>query len=75
MENYQEWIELVAQGLLAITIVATIITKVTKSTKDDVIVGSAKDKFLKYLSYLPTFGINPRTKKLEEALKDLSEKK
>lgn len=75
MELIQEYLPALCQALVAVLILATIVAKVTPSTKDDVLVESAKNKFLKLLSWLPTFGVNPRTKALEDALKELQEKK
>lgn len=68
-----EYVEIIAQAFLAISILASIVVRLTPSKKDDEFVGSAAEKFLKFMSYLPTVGINPRTKKLEEAYKDLKE--
>jgi hypothetical protein len=67
----QEYLPAVLQVLGAIVLAATAIVKVTPSPKDDVAADSIAAKFFKAVSYLPTIGINPRTKKIEEAYKDL----
>lgn len=59
----------------AITLIATVIVKLTPGKKDDERVLEYASKFWKLISYLPTIGINPRTKKLEEAYKEMTESK
>jgi hypothetical protein len=65
------WIQFAAQLLAGLTVVATVIVRVTPKPGDDEAVGKFTEGFLKVLHWLPTIGINPQTKKLEEALKDL----
>lgn len=72
--NVGSYIELIAQGLLALVIAATVITKVTPTPKDDEIVSSFSKKMLGILAWLPTIGVNPRTKNLEAELKAIKEK-
>jgi len=67
----QEYLPAVLQVLGAIVIAATAVVKVTPNPKDDPAVDSIANKFFKAVSYLPTIGINPRTKKIEEAYKDV----
>lgn len=69
-----DWIEVVGVVLLALTIAATVIVRMTPSTADDEAVGKVAKWLIKIVEFLPTIGINPRTKKLEEALKELKEK-
>ena len=57
--------------LTAIVLLATLVAKVTKTEKDDEVVGKVRSLVLKVVSWLPTIGINPRTKKLEEQLKEI----
>jgi len=61
-------VELTSQLLGALVIVATVIAKLTKTPKDDEVVGKVRGYTLKTLRYLPTLGINPQTKSLEEAI-------
>lgn len=67
------YFDMVAQAMLGLTIVATAAARVIPGTKDDVLVESVTAKLMKFLSYLPTFGINPRTKALESELKALKD--
>lgn len=71
----KEYAPLVMQLLGALVISATVIVKLTPSPKDDEMAHGFAGKFFKFLSYLPTIGINPRTKKLEEAYNDLKNPK
>lgn len=68
------WIQFAAQFLMALTLAATVLTRVIKGDKDDIAVGKFTQALLKVLHWLPTIGINPQTKKLEEALKEVKEK-
>jgi hypothetical protein len=64
-----DWIELIAIFLLALVILATIVARITPTKRDDEAVSKLSAFLLKYLAYLPTFGVNPRTRQLEETLK------
>lgn len=64
-----------SQIAMSLVVVASLIVRITPTDKDDVLVDSFKNKLLKVLSWLPTFGVNPRTKALEVALKELIENK
>lgn len=61
----------ICQVVGAVAGIATIIVRITPSTKDDKIVGKCIKGILKVMSYLPTIGINPETKKMKEDLKSL----
>ena len=67
MEQIEQYAIIIAQVLGYLTIGATIIVRLTPSKKDDEDVGKITSVIWKYIGYLPTLGINPRTKKLEEA--------
>jgi hypothetical protein len=71
MNNILELLPIILQALGALVIFATVIVKLTPDPKDDLAVDSLANTFFQLISYLPTIGINPRTKKLEEAYKDL----
>ena len=49
-----------------LVIVATAITRLTASKKDDEVVEKMSSGLFKFLAFLPTLGVNPKTKKLEE---------
>lgn len=71
LNKIPDLIEMVALVLMALTIVATLVARITVSKKDDEYVLKAGSFILKAIAFLPTIGVNPRTKKLEEAYKDL----
>ena len=66
------YIDMIAQLMFAVMLAATVITRVIPGKKDDEAVKSAWDKIHKLLAYLPTLGINPRTKKMESALEEMN---
>lgn len=73
MEKYLLMIEPVLTILGAITVLATVIVKFTPTKTDDQMVSKVGKAFVKILQWLPTIGINPRTKKLEETIMELRE--
>ena len=73
MEKYLLMIEPDLTILGAITVLATVIVKFTPTKADDQIVSKAGKIFVKVMQWLPTIGINPRTKKLEETIMELRE--
>jgi len=68
------YFDFAAQLCFGIAILATIITRLTPKKKDDEMVAAWIEKMVKVLGYLPTFGINPRTKELEKALAEAKNK-
>ena len=70
MDFIQEWAPIVAQILGYLTIGATIIVRLTPNKEDDLKAEKISGKIWKYINMLPTVGINPRTKKLEDAYLD-----
>lgn len=71
LEKIPDLVEVLSLVLTALTILATVIVRITPSKKDDEILDGISGKLLKVLSWLPTIGLNPRTKQLESALRDL----
>lgn len=65
------FLEKAAYVLMAIVIGATIIAKITPSPKDDETVSKISAYILKLVKFLPTIGVNPSTKKLEDAYEKL----
>ena len=61
----------VSQVFMVVAILATIVVRLTPSERDDADASKAVAVLLKILRRLPTVGINPGTKKLEEAYEDL----
>ena len=67
-------IQVIALIGMAVSILATIIVRLTPSTADDEKVSAIVAKFMKLLMWLPTIGVNPQTKKLQEAYEELKAK-
>lgn len=59
---------------MVISIMATVIVRLTPDKADDEKLGIFMQKFLKVLAWLPTIGVNPQTKKLQEAYEELKAK-
>ena len=70
LSNIPDFIQVVAVVALALTILATAIVRITPTKNDDRALKSWSTRLLKLVSYLPTWGINPRTKQLEEWLRE-----
>lgn len=67
-------VELVALFGMVVSILATLIARLIPGKKDDEAVGKVVGFFLKLLHWAPTIGVNPQTKKLEEAYAELKAK-
>ena len=74
LNQYVPYLDVISQSLLVITLAATLIVRITPTPNDDTVVGKISGYLLKVLKWLPTIGVNPQTKKLEEALEDLKGK-
>lgn len=78
MEQYfakaTEILHAIAMMGMIISILATIIVRITPSKTDDDTVSEWVKKMMKVLQWLPTIGVNPQTKKLEEAYQELKAK-
>lgn len=74
IQNITEFLPALLQVLGALVIAATVIVRVTPSKTDDETVGKIGQALFKVIKYLPTLGVNPRTKKLEEAYEELRAK-
>lgn len=72
--SFQDSIELASMVISCLVIIATILVHVTPSKKDDEYINALATKFHSIMAYLPTFGVNPKTKELEAQLKKLQEK-
>ena len=67
-------IQVIALLGMVVSILATIVVRLTPSTTDDEKVSAIIAKFMKVLQWLPTIGVNPQTKKLQEAYEELRAK-
>ena len=68
MQMVMFYADMLAQFMFGLMIVASVLVRVIPGKKDDEALSSIWSKVQKVLGYMPTFGINPRTKKLQEAL-------
>jgi hypothetical protein len=59
--------------VFSLTIVATIIVRITPDKADDEKVDILVKKLHFLFQYLPTWGVNPKSKALEEAYKQISQ--
>jgi hypothetical protein len=66
----QVWIEIVSQLALALTVIATILLRVIPSKYRASVEGVA-GSIMKFIHWMPTLGMNPRTKDLETAIVEL----
>ena len=57
----------------ALVVFASVIVRLTPSIKDDEILDKIEGFWVKAVSWLPTIGINPRTKELIAAMKAMKE--
>lgn len=69
-----EIIQLLSIILMIISVLATIIVRFTPSKTDDEKVSKFSSTLINILHWLPTIGINPQTKKLQEAYEDIKKK-
>lgn len=74
LQKVPDWIEMIALLGMILSLLATVLVRLTPSTTDDEKVGAFIAKFQKVLHWLPTIGINPKTKKLQEAYQELKAK-
>lgn len=58
----------------AVVLLATAIVRLTPSKDDDKYVDNFSTWFFKIMAWLPTIGVNPQTKKLQEAYEELKAK-
>ena len=64
-------LEMAAQVLGSLVVIATVLAKMISGGKYEDKVGKISGVILKIIGYLPTLGVNPQTKKLEDAYKAL----
>lgn len=67
------YVPLFFELLGVLVVISTVAVRFTTSKSDDKKMKILGSRFFKYMSYMPTFGINPRTKLLEEMFKDINE--
>ena len=65
-------ISFLAMGLSSVVLIATAVVRLTPSKSDDATASKVAEAIHKVIKYFPTLGLNPKTKELEDALKNLS---
>ncbi len=60
--------------LTSLTLLATVIARITPTKRDDQYMTSVTRFVLSILKVMPTLGVNPQTKKMEETIMELREK-
>jgi hypothetical protein len=63
------WFEVLAQAIMTLVILASIIAKIYPKMRPGL--DAVSSKVLKIIQWLPTFGFSPRTLELEKALAEL----
>jgi DNA polymerase I-like protein with 3'-5' exonuclease and polymerase domains len=74
LQKIPDWIEAIALLGMSLSILATVLVRLTPSKADDEKVDEFIKKFQKVLHWMPTIGVNPNTKKLQEAYDELKAK-
>jgi hypothetical protein len=74
LQKIPDWIQAVALLGMSISLLATVLVRLTPSKTDDEQVAIWVEKLQKVLHWLPTIGVNPNTKKLQEAYEELKAK-
>lgn len=68
-----EWAQIVLSILGSLVVLGTGIARLTPAKKDDEITGKVEKIWNKLIMILPSLGINPKTKKMQESLEELKE--
>ena len=68
-----EWAQILLSLLGSLVVLGTCIARITPSKKDDEIVGKAEKIWHKIILFIPSLGMNPKTKKMQESLAELKE--
>jgi len=74
LTNLPAWVKMIPAIFLGLVLVATVVVRFTKTEKDDAVVGKIGGYIKWFLHRFPTFGLNPSTKKLMDALEALKGK-
>lgn len=65
-----EIIDIACQLFTSLAIFATVVSRALAKPDVQTKVGKIADKGLELMQYLPTIGVNPKTKQMKEALKE-----
>lgn len=74
LDKIPDIIQMISLVLSGLTVLATILVRLTPTKADDQMVSSFGKYLVKILQILPTLGVNPQTKKMEETIMELREK-
>lgn len=66
-----QWTLISLQVLGALVLLATVLVRIPAFSKYSDEVGTVRAKFIELTKWLPTIGVNPNTKKLEEQFEDI----
>lgn len=75
MEKVIEYLPIILQSLGALTIVATVLVRLTPSPADDADIKRYSESIWRLIAWLPTIGVNPQTDRLKKAYDALSSDK
>lgn len=70
LNEMPDWLQVILTMLGAVVVLATCIVRLTPNKKDDEVMGKVEKMFVKLLMFLPTLGINPKTKEMMESLEE-----
>jgi len=68
IENWKAILDSISHVVFGVTVIATAIVRLTPTKSDDEKMAKVLAKIHKVFCFLPTFGINPKTKELEELM-------
>ena len=71
LSKIPDLIQAIALIGMCLSILATIVVRITPSESDNLKVDAVIQNFMKLLSWMPTIGLNPNTKRLREAYEEL----
>lgn len=74
LNKVPDYIQVASLVLTIITLFATVVVRLTPNKTDDAFMGKLAKHVVNIMRWLPTIGINPQTKKLEETIMELREK-
>jgi len=66
LSKYIHFVEIFLMAVGSITCIATVVVKITPTPKDDEALSKFMIYYQKLLAWMPTIGVNPRTKNLLE---------
>lgn len=72
MEKLIEYLPQILQALGALTVIATVLVRLTPSKADDADVKRYSEGIWRIIQWLPTIGVNPQTDKLKKAYDAIS---